>query len=258
MLGDIAVVTGGSSSARTWASSSRTSRSSDLGQAKRVVVDKDNTLIIEGAGKKKDIKARSSRSAQIEKTTSDYDREKLQERLAKLTGGVAVIRVGAATETEMKERKDLIDDALHATRAAAEGIVPGGGVAFLRAIEAVEAGKRRPRATRRSASTSSPRPCVPGPPDRRQRRRGRRVSSPRSWRTRTATTATTPPPASTWTCSRPASSTRPRSPARRCSTPPASGLALTTGCAGDARTEGKSLTRTDRRRHEIPCDAGSR
>src|SRR5205823_8210300 len=95
--------------------------------------------------KRKDIDARSEQiRLQIEKTTSDYDREKLQERLAKLTGGVAVIKAGAATETEMKERKDLIDDALHATKAAAEeGIVPGGGVAFLRAIEAVENGKSR-------------------------------------------------------------------------------------------------------------------
>src|SRR5690606_325415 len=116
-----------------------------LGRAKRVVVDKDNTLIAEGAGKKKDIQARADQiRTQIERTTSDYDREKLQERLAKLTGGVAVIKAGAATETEMKERKDLIDDALHATKAAAEeGIVPGGGVAFLRAIEAVQAGKSK-------------------------------------------------------------------------------------------------------------------
>ena len=104
------------------------------------LVDKDNTLIVEGAGKKKDIQARAEQiRMQIEKTTSDYDREKLQERLAKLTGGVAVVRAGANTETEMKERKDLIDDALHATKAAAEeGIVPGGGVAFLRAIPAIK------------------------------------------------------------------------------------------------------------------------
>ena len=93
---------------------------SDLGTAKRIVVDKDNTLIVEGGGKKKDIDSRAEQiRKQIETTTSDYDREKLQERLAKLTGGVAVIKAGAATETEMKERKDLIDDALHATKAAA-------------------------------------------------------------------------------------------------------------------------------------------
>ncbi|HDY65986.1 MAG TPA: molecular chaperone GroEL, partial [Phycisphaerae bacterium] len=111
-----------------------------LGQAKRIVVDKENTTIIEGSGKKKDIQAQiETVRQQIEKTTSDYDREKLSERLAKLTGGVAVIRAGAATETEMKERKDLIDDAVHATRAASEeGVVPGGGTTFLTAIDAVE------------------------------------------------------------------------------------------------------------------------
>src|SRR5687768_14951540 len=100
---------------------------------------------VEGGGKRKEIQGRADQiRQQIEKTTSDYDKEKLQERLAKVTGGVAVIKAGAATETEMKERKDLIDDALHATKAAAEeGIVPGGGVAFLRAIEAVENGKRQ-------------------------------------------------------------------------------------------------------------------
>jgi chaperonin GroEL len=110
-------------------------------------VGKDNTTIIEGAGKKKDIKARCDQiRSQIEKTTSDYDREKLQERLAKLTGGVAVINAGAATETEMKERKDLLDDALHATRAAtAEGVIPGGGVIFLKAIKEVEKGRGKAR-----------------------------------------------------------------------------------------------------------------
>src|SRR4029079_10638286 len=120
----------------------------DLGRAKRIVVDKDNTLIVEGGGSKKEIQARAEQiRKQIETTTSDYDREKLQERLAKLTGGVAVVKAGANTETEMKERKDLIDDALHATRAAAEeGIVPGGGTAFLRAIEAVENAKRQGKA----------------------------------------------------------------------------------------------------------------
>ena len=115
----------------------------DLGTAKRVTIGKENTLIVQGAGEKKDITARLDQiRAQIEKTTSDYDKEKLQERLAKMTGGVAVIKAGANTETEMKERKDLIDDALHATRAAAEeGVVPGGGVALLRAIAAVEKAK---------------------------------------------------------------------------------------------------------------------
>src|SRR5437016_5497609 len=145
MMGDLAVVTGGKFISEDLGLKLENIELDDLGQAKRIVVDKDNTLIVEGAGKKKDIEARSEQiRKQIDTTTSDYDREKLQERLAKLTGGVAVIKAGAATETEMKERKDLIDDALHATRAAAEeGIVPGGGVAFLRAIEAVENGKRQ-------------------------------------------------------------------------------------------------------------------
>ncbi|MEA2711567.1 MAG: chaperonin GroEL [Phycisphaerales bacterium] len=145
MMGDLAVVTGGKFISEDLGLKLENVELDDLGSAKRVVVDKDNTLIVEGGGSKKEIQARSEQiRLQIEKTTSDYDKEKLQERLAKLTGGVAVIRVGATTETEMKERKDLVDDALHATRAAAqEGIVPGGGVAFLRAIEAVENAKRQ-------------------------------------------------------------------------------------------------------------------
>jgi len=120
---------------------------SDLGRAEKVVITKDTTTVIQGAGKKNDIKARIDQIRnQIETTTSDYDREKLQERLAKLTGGVAVIRVGGATEIEVKERKDLVDDALHATKAAAEeGIVPGGGVVFLRAIEAVNKARQNAR-----------------------------------------------------------------------------------------------------------------
>ena len=147
MMGDIAVVTGGEFISEDLGSKLETIELEQLGQAKRVVIDKDKTLIVEGAGKKKDIDARVEQiRLQIEKTTSDYDREKLQERLAKLTGGVAVVKAGANTETEMKERKDLIDDALHATRAAAEeGIVPGGGVAFLRAIAAVENAKSKAR-----------------------------------------------------------------------------------------------------------------
>ena len=110
-----------------------------LGRAKKVVIEKEKTTIIDGAGKKKDIEARVNQiKAQIEETTSDYDREKLQERLAKLAGGVAVIRVGGATEIEVKEKKDRVEDALNATRAAVEeGIVPGGGVALLRAKKAV-------------------------------------------------------------------------------------------------------------------------
>jgi chaperonin GroEL len=145
MMGDLAVVTGGKFISEDLGLKLENVELSDLGSAKRVVVDKDNTLVVEGAGKRKDIDSRADQiRKQIDLTTSDYDREKLQERLAKLTGGVAVIKAGAATETEMKERKDLIDDALHATKAAAEeGIVPGGGVAFLRAIEAVENAKSK-------------------------------------------------------------------------------------------------------------------
>ncbi|HEV8290415.1 MAG TPA: chaperonin GroEL, partial [Tepidisphaeraceae bacterium] len=145
LMGDLAVVTGGEFISEDLGLKLENVEIEQLGQAKRVAVDKDKTLIIEGAGKRKDIDTRADQiRAQIEKTTSDYDREKLQERLAKLTGGVAVIKAGAATETEMKERKDLIDDALHATKAAAEeGIVPGGGTAFLRAIPAVQAAREK-------------------------------------------------------------------------------------------------------------------
>jgi chaperonin GroEL len=147
LLGDIATVTGGKFISEDLGTKLDAVEISDLGQAKRIVVDKDNTTIVEGAGKKKDIDARVAQiRMQIEKTTSDYDREKLQERLAKLTGGVAVLKVGGATETAMKEAKFRVEDALHATRAAAEeGIVPGGGVAFLRAIPAVEAAKSKAR-----------------------------------------------------------------------------------------------------------------
>jgi chaperonin GroEL len=147
IMADLAVVTGGKFISEDIGLKLENVELEDLGQAKRVTIDKENTLIVEGAGKRKEIDGRAEQiRSQIDKTTSDYDREKLQERLAKLTGGVAVIRAGAATETEMKERKDLIDDALHATRAAAEeGIVPGGGVAFLRAITAVEAAKSKAR-----------------------------------------------------------------------------------------------------------------
>ncbi len=140
MLADLAVATGGQVITEDLGIKLEKIELSQLGQAKKIVVDKETTTIIEGAGKKKDINARCDQIRnQIQKTTSDYDREKLQERLAKLTGGVAVIKAGAATETEMKERKDLLDDALHATRAAAqEGVVPGGGVVFLQAISEVK------------------------------------------------------------------------------------------------------------------------
>ncbi|MHC4325258.1 MAG: chaperonin GroEL [Planctomycetota bacterium] len=147
MLNDIGISTGGQVITEDLGIKLETVELSQLGQAKKIVVDKEATTIIEGAGKKKDVTARCDQIRnQIEKTTSDYDREKLQERLAKLTGGVAVIKAGAATESEMKERKDLLDDALHATRAAAEqGVVAGGGVVFLRAIDDVEKARTKAR-----------------------------------------------------------------------------------------------------------------
>jgi chaperonin GroEL len=140
MLEDIAILTGGTAISEDLGVKLENVTLQMLGRAKKVVIDKENTTIVEGAGKKKDIEARITQiKAQIEETTSDYDREKLQERLAKLAGGVAVIRVGGATEVEVKERKDRVDDALHATRAAVEeGILPGGGVALLRALKALD------------------------------------------------------------------------------------------------------------------------
>jgi chaperonin GroEL len=140
MLKDIAVLTGGQVIAEELGLKLENVTISDLGQAKRVKIDKENATIVDGAGKKDKIKGRQQEiRQQIENTTSDYDREKLQERLAKLVGGVAVIKVGAATETEMKEKKARVEDALHATRAAVEeGIVPGGGVALIRAQKALE------------------------------------------------------------------------------------------------------------------------
>jgi chaperonin GroEL len=140
MLQDMAILTGGQVIAEEVGLSLEKARLEDLGKAKKVVVDKENTTIIDGAGKPKDIKARVDQiNKEIEATTSDYDREKLQERVAKLSGGVAVIKVGAATEVEMKEKKARVEDALHATRAAVEeGVVPGGGVALLRAREALK------------------------------------------------------------------------------------------------------------------------
>ena len=140
MLEDIAILTGGTVISEERGYKLENADLTYLGTAEKVVVDKDNTTIINGAGQSEDIKARVNQiKAQIETTTSDYDKEKLQERLAKLAGGVAVLYVGAASEVEMKEKKDRVDDALHATRAAVEeGIVAGGGVAFIRAIEALE------------------------------------------------------------------------------------------------------------------------
>jgi chaperonin GroEL len=140
MLEDIAVLTGGKVISEDLGIKLETVQLADLGRAKKITVDKDNTTIVEGAGKPADIQGRVKQlRTQVEETTSDYDREKLQERLAKLVGGVAIIKVGAATETEMKEKKARVEDAMHATRAAVEeGIVPGGGVTFIRAISVLE------------------------------------------------------------------------------------------------------------------------
>jgi chaperonin GroEL len=140
MLEDIAILTGGTMVSADLGIKLETVTINMLGRAKKVMIEKENTTIVGGAGKKADIQARIAQiKAQIEETTSDYDREKLQERLAKLAGGVAVLRVGGATEIEVKERKDRVDDAMHATRAAVEeGVLPGGGVALLRAIKALD------------------------------------------------------------------------------------------------------------------------
>jgi chaperonin GroEL len=132
MLEDIAILTGGTVISEDLGIKLENVKLNDLGRAKKVLIEKENTTIVEGAGGTEDIKGRCAQiRAQVEETTSDYDREKLQERLAKLAGGVAIIRVGGSTEVEVKERKDRVDDGLHATRAAVEeGIVPGGGVAL--------------------------------------------------------------------------------------------------------------------------------
>jgi chaperonin GroEL len=141
MMEDIAILTGGKCITEDLGIKLESIGLEDLGRAKSIVVDKENTTIVEGTGKSSEIQGRVNQiRRQVEETTSDYDREKLQERLAKLAGGVAVISVGAATETEMKEKKARVEDALHATRAAVEeGIVPGGGVALLRCVSAIEA-----------------------------------------------------------------------------------------------------------------------
>src|SRR5574341_1181322 len=141
MLQDIAVLTGGEVISEELGIKLENVKLEDLGRAKKVLVDKEETTLIEGAGKAKEIEGRIKQiRTQIEETTSDYDREKLQERLAKLAGGVAIVKVGAPTEVAMKEKKARVEDALHATRAAVEeGIVPGGGVAYLRVLPALEA-----------------------------------------------------------------------------------------------------------------------
>ena len=193
MLEDIAILTGGKVISEDLGIKLESVQLSDLGRAKKITVDKDNTTIVEGAGKPGDIQGRVKQlRTQVEETTSDYDREKLQERLAKLVGGVAVIKVGSATETEMKEKKARVEDAMHATRAAVEeGIVPGGGVALLRAAEALKR-LRFENETKSTVSTSCARRSRP----RRARSRSMPVVmarswSPRSWRRTSIPTATT-------------------------------------------------------------------
>ena len=232
MLQDIAILTGGQAISEDLGIKLENVNLSMLGRAKKVMIDKENTTIVNGAGKKADIEARVQQiKAQIEETTSDYDREKLQERLAKLAGGVAVIRVGGATEVEVKERKDRVDDAMHATRAAVEeGIVPGGGVALLRASEQlkrIKTAERRPEDRRRdraqgavarrpARSRSTPAKTAPSSSARSSRRTSTRTASTR----RTANTATSSPRAS---------STRPRWSAPRSRTrPPSPALLITT------------------------------
>ena len=175
MLEDIAILTGGQVISEDLGIKLENVTLDMLGKAKKVRIDKENTTIIDGAGKKKEIQGRIAQiRAQIEETTSDYDREKLQERLAKLAGGVAIIRVGGATEIEVKERKDRVEDAMHATRAAVEeGIVAGGGVALLYAIKALA--KLKPDNSDQQVGIDIVRRALacPGPPDRRECRRGR-------------------------------------------------------------------------------------
>ena len=175
MLEDIAILTGGTMVSSDLGIKLENVTIDMLGRAKKVMIDKENTTIVSGAGKKADIQARIAQiKAQIEETTSDYDREKLQERLAKLAGGVAVLRVGGATEIEVKERKDRVDDAMHATRAAVEeGILPGGGVALLRASEVLK--KLRTHNDDQKTGVEIVRKALSGPgaPDRPQCGRGR-------------------------------------------------------------------------------------
>ena len=224
MLEDIAILTGGEVITEEMGLKLENTQISQLGRARRVVVAKDNTTIVDGAGDGDAIKGRINQiKAEIENTDSDFDREKLQERLAKLSGGVAVVKVGAATETEMKEKKHRVEDALQATRAALEeGIVPGGGVALL------QAARRDQRSTRSRTTTSRP---ARGSSCARSRSRSVRSPRTRASRARSSSTtsarprratASTPRPARSSTSSRPASSTRRWSRARRCRTPPRS------------------------------------
>ena len=221
MLEDIAILTGGKVITEDLGIKLENIKLEDLGKAKKVVVDKDNTTIVEGAGKSSAIEGRIKQiRAQIEETTSDYDREKLQERLAKLAGGVAVIKVGAATETEMKEKKARVEDALNATRAAVEeGIVPGGGVALLRAAKAIDALKKLEGDEKVGAM------IVQRALEEPIRQIVENAGLEGSVIVEKVKAETVPTrglrrrePWSTWTCCRPASSTRPRWSGWRCRT----------------------------------------
>jgi len=193
MLEDMPASRAASSSARISASNLRTSRSTCWARQKKVRIDKENTTIIGGAGKKKDIEGRIAQlKAQIEETTSDYDKEKLQERLAKLAGGVAIIRVGGATEVEVKERKERVEDAMHATRAAVEeGVVAGGGVTLLYASKAL--GKLKPENDDQKVGIDIVRRALQAPASRSSRTPASmaRSSSASSWRRATPITVST-------------------------------------------------------------------
>ena len=206
MLEDIAILTGGEVITEEMGLKLENTQLSQLGRARRVVVAKDNTTIVDGAGDSEAIKGRINQiKAEIENTDSDFDREKLQERLAKLAGGVAVVKVGAATETEMKEKKHRVEDALQATRAALEeGIVPGGGVALLRRPKAVKVDAFEDERRAHGRADRPPRARGAAAPDREQRRArglGRRQRRPQG---QGATRASTPTPARSWISSRPA------------------------------------------------------
>ena len=221
MLEDIAIVTGGQVISEDLGIKLENVKLNMLGTAKKVRITKDDTTIIDGSGKKADIQARVSQiKAQIEETTSDYDKEKLQERLAKLAGGVAVIRVGGATEVEVKEKKDRVDDALNATKAAVEeGILPGGGAALLYATKALARPDRRQRRPDRGHRDRAQGDPGADPPDRRELPASKPRSSSASCSSRSrAPSASMRRARSMSTSSRPASSTRRRSCASRCRT----------------------------------------
>ena len=221
MLQDMAILTGGQVIAEEVGLKLDNTTLDLLGTARKIVVTKDNTTIVEGGGSEDDVKGRIAQiKREIDDTDSDWDREKLQERLAKLAGGVAVVKVGAATEVELKEKKHRIEDALSATRAAIEeGIVAGGGTALLRARAAVEKVVKKLEGDEATgAQAVVVRARGSGPPHRRATPASRVRSSCARWSARRAPSASTPPPASSRTCSRPASSTRPRSPGPRCRT----------------------------------------